>query len=210
MTKNDVNVKEMLEEKYVVPESIFDRNRTKTSHFMLNTIFPKSSLILTEYFVNAFLDDHEYKHNLVRPLFVLFRMNQKDAKWDAIVERLRLKKEYVLEYFCGSEKSKNLLMMVFQIPQSYAKDYILFKTGKYSQFTAEYKKLFNRYTHNERLQPVESTIWRVLHKSPELKKELIAFFEVDNTRPLDLSPEDEFWGKPELPYEVYRYKENKN
>lgn len=209
MTKNEVNIESIIQEDYVAPESEFDRKRTKTSHFMLNTVFPNSSLMATEFFVNAFLEDDEFKHSILRPLFLLFKVRQEN-KWTTIAQRLRAKNEYVLEYYCGKQDGKDLIMMVFQVPDRYAKEYLNFKAGKYSQFSDEYKKLFNRYTHNDRAQPVESTVWRVIHKSPELKRELEAYFEVPETRkigkPVKFNDDDELWGIPEPKFEFYRFK----
>ena len=204
MTKNDLNIDDLLRENYIVPESVFDRKRTKTSHFMLNTIFHNSSLTSTEYFVNAFLDDGQLSHKMLRPLFLLFKVAPKDNKWAGIVPRLRAKSEYLMEYFCGVNEGKHLIMMIFQVPEKFSKDYLLFKNGKYSQFSSEYKKLFNRYTANEKAQPIESTVWRVIHKSIELKKELELYFG----EPVKFSREDELWGIPESAYEIYRYKSN--
>lgn len=203
MTKNDLNIDELLREDYIVPESVFDRKRTKTSHFMLNTVFYNSSLTSTEYFVNAFLDDGGLAHRMSRPLFLLFKVAPKDNKWATIAPRLRGKTEYLMEYFCGVNEKKHLIMMIFQVPDKYSRDYLLFKNGKYSQFSPEYKKLFNRYTANEKAQPVESVVWRVLHKSTDLRKELELYFG----EPVKFSREDELWGIPEPKYEIYRYKQ---
>lgn len=204
MTKNDQDISKLLEEDYVVPESVWDKKRTKTSHFMLNTIFHNSTLTNTEYFVNAFLNDGDFPNRFNRSLFLLFRVSPKDNKWDTIVPRLRAKGEYLMEYFCGVQGGKHLIMMVFQVPEKYARDYLNFKLGKYSSFSNDYKKLFNRYTHNERAQPVESIVWRVIYKTADLKKELEAWFSVTDV--FKFEPEDELWGKPEDKYEVYRYK----
>jgi hypothetical protein len=202
MTKNDLNIDDLLVENYIVPESVFDRKRTKTSHFMLNTVFYNSSLTSTEYFVNAYLDDGDLAHKIFRPLFLLFKVAAKDRKWADIAPRLRAKSEYLMEYFCGINEGKHLIMMIFQVPDKFAKDYLFFKHGKYSQFSPEYKKLFNRYTANEKAQPIESTVWRVIHKSTELKKELELYFG----EPVKFTKEDELWGRPEPKYEIYRYK----
>lgn len=207
MTINEVNINDLLKEEYIVPESVFDRKRTKTSHFMLNSIFPNSSLISTEYYVNAFLNDEEFKHTLVRPIFVLFRTDEKDSKWNAIQTRLRSKPEYILDYICGTQNDKLLIMMVFEVPLAFAKDYILFKKGKYSEFSEQYKKLFNRYSHNDKAQPVESTIWRVITKSNELREELVRFFSISDHYKFDST--DELWGIAEPQYEHYRHKSNK-
>lgn len=205
MTKNDLDINELLQEKYKVPESVWDKRNTKTTHFMLNTIFHNASLTSTEYFVNAFLDDADFPHKIIRPLFLLFRTNPRDNKWETILPRLRSKSEYLMEYFCGMQDKKQLIMLVFRIPEKYTKDYLYFKNGKYSQFSPEYKKLFNRYMTNDKAQPVESNIWRVINKSNDLRLELEKYFG----EPVKFSPNDELWGVPEPNFEVYRYKPKK-
>jgi hypothetical protein len=207
MTKNDQDIGALLREDYVVPQSFFDKTRTKTSHFMLNTLFTNGSLTNTEFFVNAFIGDHGFSNRFVRPLFLLFKITPNDSKWNTIAPRLRAKNEYLMEYFVGVQDKKHLVMMVFQVPDRFSKEYVHFKNGKYSQFSIEYKKLFNRYTNNERAQPVESIIWKVLYKTADLRKDMEAFFTVDpkDTHPVKFDPEDELWGIPEDKWEIYRY-----
>ncbi len=202
MTKNDQDIDKLVEESYVVPESVWDKKRTKTSHFMLNTIFNNGTLTNTEYFVNAFLNDAEFPNRFQRPLFLLFKVSPKDNKWGTIAPRLRAKSEYIMEYFCGVQAEKHLIMMVFQVPEKYAKEYINFKLGRYSQFSTDYKKLFARYTTNERAQPVESTVWKVIYRTADLRKTMEDWFG----EPVKFGPNDELWGMPEAAYEVYRYK----
>jgi hypothetical protein len=124
-----------------------------------------------------------------------------------LTQRLRTKGEYILEYFCGIQDGKHLIMMVFRIPDKYINDYINFLDGKYSKFSDDYKKLFPQHTYNERAQPIESTIWRVIHKSESLKKELERFFTINpgGKNPTVFGPDDELWGIPEPKFEVYRY-----
>jgi hypothetical protein len=207
MTKNKVNIEGVLKEDYKVPESVFDRKKTKTSHFMMPAVFPNNSLMGTEYFVNAFLDDYGFGHTLDRVIFVLFKTDVKNQKWQMLTQRLRTKGEYILEYFCGIQDGKHLIMMVFRIPDKYINDYINFLDGKYSKFSDDYKKLFPQHTYNERAQPIESTIWRVIHKSESLKKELERFFTINpgGKNPTVFGPDDELWGIPEPKFEVYRY-----
>ncbi|HEY9485747.1 MAG TPA: hypothetical protein VIQ04_03820 [Nitrososphaeraceae archaeon] len=211
MTKNDVNIDEIITEDFVSLQSVFDRKRTKTSHFMLNSIFPNTSVTTTEYFVNAFLDDADFKHKIVRPIFVVFNIRKDDTKWQTIIQRLRAKKEYVLEYFAGIKDGKNIIIVVFQVPSRFSKDYLYFKAGKYSKFSEEYKKLFPQYSQNSKAQPVESNVWRVINKSDSLKKELEKYFNIESTKKIGKSlifnNNDELWGLPELKYEIYRYKQ---
>jgi len=207
MTKNKVNIEEILREDYKVPESVFDRKRTKTSHFMMPSVFPNNSLMGTEYFVNAFLDDEGFKHTLDHVIFVLFKADVKSPKWQMLAQRLRAKSEFILEYFCGIQDKKHLLMMVFRIPDKFTNDYINFLDGKYSKFSDDYKKLFPQFTYNEKAMPIESTVWRVIHKSDVLRKELEKYFTVNaaGKNPLKFDPEDELWGIPEPKFEVYRH-----
>jgi hypothetical protein len=210
MTKNSIDINEVIQEPYIVPESVFDRKRTKTSHFMLNTVFPSgSSIATTEYFVNAFLDDGGFKHkNLQRPLFILFKTTLNDNKWTTICQRLRAKDEYVLEYFCGIHEGKHLIMMIFQIPEKFTVEYEHFKAGRYSKFSDDYKRLFQQFISNEKAQPVESVVWRVMHKSKELRKELETYFTITPKNAYRFEEDDELWGLPEPLYEVYRYNQN--
>lgn len=206
MTKNQIDINQLIEENYIVPHSVFDGKMTKTSHFMLNALFPKTStLTSTEYFINAFLYDEMFgKHMLTRPIFILFKMKPRDGKWGIIASKLRNKEEYVLEYFCGTHEGSNLIMMIFQVPEKWAKEYILFKAGKYSKFSEEYKKLFNRYTHDDNAQPIESIIWRVVYKSTELRKQLQDWIG-RGVNDYVFTEEDELWGIPTPEYEYYRH-----
>lgn len=199
MTKNGVNTEGVIMEDYKVPESVFDKKRTKTTLFMLPTIFPNNSLVSTEYFVNAFIDDTQFKHQLSGVIFILFKTDPKGYKWQMLAQKLRSKTEYVLEYFCGMQDGKYLIMMVFKIPEKYTNEYQCFINGQYSKFSENYKKLFPRHVYDERAQPKESTIWQVLYKVEELKKSMENYFDVD------FAPEDELWGEPEPKFEVYRY-----
>lgn len=199
MTKNEVNTEELIMENYKVPESMFDKKRTKTTLFMLQTIFPNNSLMATEYFVNAFIDDAKFKHLLHRPIFILFKVEPGSTKWIMLAHKLRSKPEFTLEYFCGMQDKKHLIMMVFKVPDRYSNEYENFIDGKYSKFSEDYKKLFPQHTYNERAQPKESTIWQVLYKSDELKRNIERFFDTE------FAPEDELWGIPEPKFEVYRY-----
>lgn len=206
MTNNKIDINNLIKENYNIPESIFDTKRTKTSHFMLQSIFSNSSISGTEFFVNAFLKDDNYNVNFPRPIFILFKVKSfKDPKWNFLLDKLRSKPEYMLEYFCGVKDNYNLIMIVFQVPDKYAKDYLLFKAGKYSKFSEGYKKLFSQYNYDEKGVPQESIIWKVVTKHSSLKKELEKFFTVHPARPFKFSKEDELWGIPEPTYEYYRY-----
>lgn len=208
MTQNDINIDELIQDNYIVPESIFDRKRTKTSHFVIPAIFSNNSIMSTEYFVNAFLDDENFTHNIKRAVFVLFQAKDNDNKWDLLFQKMKLKKEYVLDYITGTKNDYNLIMIVFQVPEIYSKDFINFKNGRYSHFSEEYKKFFPRYMANNRAQPTESALWKIINKSEDLKQELIRYFTVDKKRPFSFSPTDEIWGIPERKFEVYNYGNN--
>src|ERR1044072_5448465 len=112
MTRNGVNVEDIIKEDFIAPESVFDLKRTKTTLFMLPAIFPNNSLVSSEYFVNAFIDDTKFKHLLSGVIFVLFKAEPKNYKWQTLAQKLRGRVEFVLEYFCGMQDGKHLVMMV--------------------------------------------------------------------------------------------------
>jgi hypothetical protein len=199
MTRNEVNIDEYIREDYKVPESVFDKKKTKTTLFMLQTIFPNNSLVASEYFVNAFIDDTKFKHDLKRCIFVLFKVEPKNPRWLLFANKVKSKLEFILEYFVGMQDGRHLMMMVFKVPERYTNEYDLFIEGRYSKFSEEYKKLFPQRTFNEKAQPGESIIWQALYKSEELRKKFETYFNVE------FDPEDELWGKPEPKFEVYRY-----
>jgi hypothetical protein len=208
MTKNEVSIEELFSENYMVPESAWDRKRTKTTHFLLPTVFPNNSLMGSEFFVNAFVDDGGFKHNLDRVLFTLFKVDVRNPKWTSLSQRLKAKGEYLLEYFCGVQDGKHLIMMLFRIPDKYINEYINFLDGKYSKFSLDYKKLFPQKVYNEKGNTTDSIVWRVIHKDESLKEELERFFNPTPNNGKNLvrfDPEDELWGIPEPKYEVYRY-----
>ena len=211
MTKNEVNIDELVEQQYRVPESIFDKNRTKTTQFMLHTLFPTptatNTLILSPYFVNAFIGDSEHTTTVTRALYLLFKIPLGNKRilppaWITLYGMLTRKAEFIDDYFCGIQDDKHLIMLIFQVPEKYAHDYSNFKIGAYSKFSADYKAKFNRYTHNEKAQPVESTIWRAVHKSEQLRKEMELYLGTK------FGEDDELWGRPEEKFEVYRYNAN--
>jgi len=209
MTKNEVNIEELLRQDYKVPESVFDRKRTKTTHFLLPTVFPNSSLTGSEFFVNAFVDDNGFKHTLDRVLFCLFKVDVRNPKWVSLSQKLKAKGEFLLDYFCGIQDGRHLIMMIFKIPDKHLNEYILFLEGKYSKFSEDYKKLFPRKVYNENGATIDSTIWSVLYKTPELKEKLESFFTINpnGANPTRFDPDDELWGIPEPKFEVYRHAE---
>ena len=80
-------------------------------------------------------------------------------------------------------------MFVFQVPGIFKEDYLLFKEGKYSHFSDEYKSRFKK----------GSNIYKVLHKDPTLKK----YWE--NLLHTKLPRDNEVWDRPYPKDEIYRY-----
>lgn len=208
MIKND-NIKELLNNTYIVPESIFDGRYTKTSLFMLPSLdISLSSINIKPFLINAFLDDREYNHIFIRPIFVLFKTKSyKDITWKKLYESLMKKPEYLVDYDCGIQNDFNLVMFVFACPEKYKEDYYHFKRGRYSKFSEEYKKKFPEAVTNDKGKFVKSLMYGVIHKTNYIKSEVERVLMLD---PNIIDEMDELWEIPLRHREYYRYKNDEN
>lgn len=220
MTKNEeIQLKDLLLNDSIFPDSIYDGQYTKTTQFMLPSIsIDIKNRIVFKFFINSFLDDKKIEHNYTRPIFVLFGVKDyKDREWNKVYSALVLSKDYIYDYDCGVKDGVNLVMMVFTVPFEYEKDYYNFKKGRYSRFSPSYKEKFSKTTSDNTAK--ESVIWQIINKSPKLKRELEKEFGL-NEGELDkptiirngkekkiYPPAEEIWDIPRKEREYYRYSE---
>jgi hypothetical protein len=209
MTKNEVDVNEVVKEEYITPSSIYDGQYTKTTQFMLYAIgINKNSRLINNYFINSYLDDRGIEHRYERPIFVLFGVKSfKDREWRKVYETLVKTVNYVDDYDCGKQDDRNLVMMVFKVPDEFERDYYYFKRGKYSQFSQAYKDKFPKQLPGDDGKMKDSVIWQVITKAPELKRELEIEFDLEEGQ-LDWPDTKEIWDLPRKEREYYRYAQN--
>lgn len=201
MTKNGIDIQKIIEDNWVMHKFAKDGEMSKTIQFMLPSLDLTISTIVIKAFVNAYIDDKDYEHAFKCPIFLLFKMNNK-KDWDIIYNQLINNKNYVLDYNCGQKNGEDLIMVVFEVPEMFYRDYHYFKQSRYSKFSPEYKKKFSRYLPFDNKKQ-ESVIWQVIHRSDGLKR----IIEQDlGLKSGFLDDQDEIWGEINKETEIYNYK----
>lgn len=222
MTKNDVELKNTLNSAYTTPPGLYDGDYTKTTQFMLASVsIDMKSRFIYKYFMNSYLDDKGHEHTYTRPIFVLMGVPDfNDKDWVKAYKQMVTSKDYIFDYDIGKQDrldnlkkstAVNLVMIVFQVPEEFAKDYYSFKKGKYSAFSQEYKNKFPRYISGD--QGKESYMWKVINRSSKLKRELeeefnMPFGELDKPTVIhgvSYPPAEDIWDIPRKKREYYRY-----
>lgn len=195
---------EVLQEMYITPDSTFDGVFTKTSQFMIPSIgINVTNKFVFKYFVNAFLSDLDHKHDYTRPIFMLFSVKDfKEPDWVKVYETLIRSKNYISEYDVGVQKDSFLLMMVFEVPIEFEKDYINFRLGRYSLFSEEYKAKFPKFLDPKSKK--KNIHWQIINKDDELKRSVEKEFNVRSGL-LDDKDVTEIWDKPNKKREYYRF-----
>lgn len=194
---------EVLQESYIIPESLYDGRFSKTSQFMIPAIgINVTHKLVFPYFENAFLADRGHKHNYTRPIFVLFSITSfKEENWINVYNALIRSKNFITEYDVGIQKNKYLLMLVFSVPEEYSQDYYNFRVGKYSHFSENYKKKFTEFLDKKKTK--RNIHWQIINRDPVLKEQIETAFNVPNNL---LDDKDEIWEKPRNEREFYRFK----
>ena len=205
MTKNEINLNDVITENYVAKKSIFNGKYNKTSQFLLQSLGIKlESLMMKEFRVNAYLDDKERDHDYIRPIFLLLKSKEIISnEWRKTVNALVKNDAFVEIYDPGYDNGYFLTMFVFKCPDKWKDDYYLFKKGKYSQFSKEYKKLFCELTTNDVGAMVKSIPYSVVYKTELVKRKMEKEFLYEHGY---FDYLDEIWEAPRREHEYYRYK----
>lgn len=228
MVRNEVNIEEIVKEKYIPRESKYNGKYNKTALFLLPMIgLTVRSSFLAKYMKGAFLDDKGLEHEYIRPIFLLLKTKGLREKGfidlcTLLVNKEGIKEYYITDYYLGKQDDHHLIMFVFSVNESYSEDYYHFKAGRYSRLSAEYKAKFPKETLNSTGQSIESFVWGAMNKSSTLKDRvardltpcddkgiplsLIAYNELRSY----LNTCDEIWDLPHKEDEYYRYSENIN
>jgi hypothetical protein len=212
MTKNEVNVSDVIKEEFVTPVSLYDGKYTKTTQFMLPAVgLNIRNRLIFNYFLNAYIEDKGHRHEYKRPIFVLFGVKDfKDKEWQKVYVALVKSPNYIDDYDCGIQDDKNLVMMVFQVPDEFEMDLYKFKRGRYSMFSEKYKDKFPKFVGDDEGVGKESIIWQVINKTEALKRQIEEEFGMDEGEldlPTDGVVAKEIWDIPRKNREYYRYEE---
>jgi hypothetical protein len=194
---------EALQENYLIPKSLYDGKFSKTSQFMLPAISVNiTHKLVFKFFENAFLADREHKHNYERPIFMLFSINDyKNLDWKRVYSKLIESPNFITEYDVGIKDNNYLLMLVFQVPEEFEKDYYNFRLGRYSLFSEKYKEKFPEYLDEKKEK--KNIHWQIINKDSELRQKIIDTFNVSDNL---LDKNDEIWDAPRKEREYFRFK----
>ena len=172
---------------------------TKTTKFLIrplgivpkNEHYPEWQIVKRYKFINAYVRDKSHETSIGQPIFLLFRPSNPVGINKFIEEEYEiglLKEDY--DYPDG------YVVLLYEFPQEYKRDYDLLLQAKYSQTSKEFKDLFpeersSRVTKNakgEVVKIVQRTFqYMVLHKTSELRENIEDLYKVK------LDPEDELY-----------------
>ena len=146
--------------------------------------------------INLYIGDlqHDIQHE--NAIYALFKPKF-TVQYENFIQRMK-KHPRFLELYGIRKFDSNLLrkvtkhiMIVFNIPGKYIKDYQKFLSGDYSKFSTLYGRRFTSGTN----------IYKVIHRNPKLKKhwESKLGVNLDNI---------ELMAKPKFESEIFRYNKN--
>lgn len=210
MILNDVDINKTLNINITTSFSSFTGDHTKTSTFLLPMLgMYHYNKPLSNYFVNCYLDDLSLDHDYRRPLFLLLKSsNILNLNWLDFYTSLKKLDTFVYDYYVGTlSNNKHLYMLVFETPEKWKSDYYLFKRGRYSKFSEEYKKLFPKIIKNLFQKNVESLAYGVIHKTEKLKKEVEEILKLEKGFVDSL---EEIWDLPRKEEEYFGINKNEN
>mgnify|MGYP007023462510 CR=1 FL=1 len=130
--------------------------------------------------------------------------NFSEINWKKLYNVLISSPNYLTEYDVGIKDGKYLIMIVFQVPIEFAKDYDNFRLGRYSLFSKKYKEKFPEFLDEKKEK--KNIHWQIINKDPILRREVEKRFNVENGF---LKDADEIWDTVRNEREFYRFKKEK-
>ena len=197
--KNLYDIRKVIEADFKMPNSPFSGNRTYTSLFLIPAFEINLNSLIYHFFVNAYLDDYKIEHIYKRPMFFLVETKKIDDNFRRIDLDLQRNKNFRYTYVAGTHGLSFLFMYVFECPSQYAQEYDRFLNGEYSKFSENYKGRFYRLIQDQEGGFDESPISGVMYKTAKTKEKVEKIIDVQ------LSPSQEYFGKPDKKLEIFRY-----
>lgn len=197
----------------------------KTTNFLLSMFGTvTTNRLFNKYLENVYLNDALVENKYERPLFFLFKvLRYTDKDWRDLEVVLRgnnaFREVFIMDYYVGKDSNSNsLLMFVYECPDLWTQEYDNFKKGAYSQFTKQYKALFDKEESIGVNKVRESIKWGIINKSPLMKEWLAKEFTAMNNKgePLNdseysyfrsiINSFNELWDAPRDEEEIFRIK----
>lgn len=143
-------------------ENLIDENKYRLNDIVDRTAYNKSVYFIlpmigldSKYFslINCYLGDSNYPEYSFNKILMNCKYND---------EKLRAYKYYNTEY----KLDNKTWMYVFDIPEHFNNDYVLFCQGKYSEFSNEYKQQITKFLS----KPIQNQqVYKILFKTADRK-----------------------------------------
>lgn len=146
-------------------------------------------------FVNTFLGDAEMEEETENKILVVLKPTNPTKLETLLSTRIRKNKLYLFEYDVD-----DFVVLVFDVPKIWEPIISLFKQGKYSLFSEEYKEVYF-----PKISPITNRA-SLLHKI--LYRHEDAFRFLENKYDIIIPREQEAWSKPRCHEEIFRFKKN--
>lgn len=180
----------------------YTNRRTNSFWFLLPMLKLDQNLLLNHELVNVYLGDHTSQYQYTNNLHLLFKCSKYSSSFNRYLKELSEHPEFVTYYDTYGEGN---LMVVFNISNENLPILDLFKNGKYSEFSDEYKELFPKKNNLGEWK----TRWKVFLKHEDLRKQQEDKINIPGDRnPIILPQTAEVWDKPTPKQEIYKYNEN--
>lgn len=148
-------------------------------------------------FVRAFLGDDEMPEETKDKILIVLKPENEERTEIFMRNRVRNNKLYLFEYDVD-----DLLVIVFDVPRVWEEVITLFKTGQYSKFPDDYKRVYF-----PQISPVtnrESHMYKILYKKED------AFRFLETKYDIYIPRKQEAWSKPRCHEEIFRFNETNN
>jgi hypothetical protein len=212
MTKSDIDIKDVTVTVLKEIKSHFSNHNTYSTLFLTHAFNIELTTAVYEMYVNSYIDDHGFMHLFNRPLFTLFKVNDKEIKkFQETNTILTSNDNFVYVYCVGRTNNYYLFMYVFECPDTYKTDYDKFLEGKYSEFSIAYKSKFNKKVMLTDTSYTESPIYGSIFKTDDMRSKIEAILSYNSTEihsPVTLDPSGEFWPAPKDEFEIFNYTKN--
>ena len=168
---------------------------TTTTLLLLPAIGTRRQILVKYGFVNGYLDDRCHEIHYENAVYLLFKPDSFD-RFEFHLQRERESQNLLAEY----DYDGGYIVLVYQILERFADQYLLFLEGKYSKFSAEYQEAFPKFirTMDKKTGAMEDQLslqYQIFNKSEALQNMWSRILQVKFS---ELGPEMEVWGLPDM------------
>lgn len=170
------------------------KKATYSTMFLLPGIGTSRRSLKKYGFVNAYLDDRHHDIHYENAVYLLFRPRPMETIADYIV--LERTNELLLEEY---DYEEGYVVLVYRFNPKWQEDYHIFKEGKYSRMSREYKEMFPKFVDlvdpkNGKIEKELTLQYHIFNRTEGLKK----MQERELGMKLDEFGDIEYWSSPDV------------